>query len=41
MRKFQNATESEDLLDELLEGIELNTQAEEEVEEVKEEEKKE
>lgn len=41
MRKFQNASESEDLLDELLEGIELNAQAEEEVEETKEEEVKE
>ena len=39
MRKFQNASETEDLLDELLEGIELNTQVEEVVPE-KEEEKK-
>lgn len=37
MRKFQNATESEDLLDELLDGIELNAQSEEQTEEVKEE----
>ncbi|MCR5231291.1 MAG: hypothetical protein K6B64_01435 [Acholeplasmatales bacterium] len=38
MRKFQNASETEDLLDELLEGIELNTQVEEVTPE-KEEEK--
>ena len=30
MKKFQQASETEDLLDELLEGIDLNQQAEEE-----------
>ena len=40
MRKFQNASETEDLLDELLEGIELNAQVEDVIPE-KEEEKKE
>ena len=32
MKKFQQASETEDLLDELLEGIDLNQQAEEEEE---------
>ena len=38
MRKFQNASETEDLLDELLEGIDLNNQEDVDLEETVEEE---